>query len=112
MKENASFYRYKKMLQDITEEEPLDIAGMAKILRDQSGLNHADIGMGNEKASTNLSRIILVIFEPEKHLVWVSDGPWQIGGYTCYDIVKIFHNFASLHQKDGNLRNGTFNFPG
>ena len=99
IKENASLYRYKKMLQDITEEEPLDIEGMAKILRDRSGLNHADIGMGNEKAVNQLIAHHSIIFEPEKHLVWVSNGPWQIGGYTCYDIVKIFHNFASLHQR-------------
>ncbi len=99
MKENASLYRYKKMLQDITEEQPLDIGGMTKILRDQSGLNHADIGMGNEKAINQLIAHHSVIFEPEKHLVWVSDGPWQIGGYTCYDISKIFHNFAALHRK-------------
>ncbi|MGA2823879.1 MAG: C45 family peptidase [Bacteroidales bacterium] len=99
IKENASLYRYKKMLQDITEEEPLDVAGMAKILRDRSGLNHADIGMGNEKAVNQLIAHHSIIFEPEKCLVWVSNGPWQIGGYTCYDIVKIFHNFASLHQR-------------
>ncbi len=99
MKENASLYRYKKMLQDITEEQPLDVEGMAKILRDQSGLNHVDIGMGNEKAVNQLITHHSIIFEPEKHLVWVSDGPWQIGGYTCYDIFKVFHNFAALNKK-------------
>ncbi len=99
IRENASFYRYKKMLQDITEEEPLDVMGVANILRDRSGLNHADIGMGNEKAVNQLIAHHSIIFEPEKRLVWVSNGPWQIGGYTCYDIVKIFHTFAALHRK-------------
>jgi isopenicillin-N N-acyltransferase like protein len=99
MNENASLYRYKKMLEDITEEQPLDVDGMAKILRDRSGLNHADIGMGNEKAVNQLIAHHSIIFEPGKRLVWVSNGPWQIGGYTCYDIVKIFHTFAVLHQK-------------
>ena len=99
IKENASLYRYKKMLEDITEEEPVDITGMAKILRDRSGLNHKDIGMGNEKAINQLIAHHSVIFEPEKLLVWVSDGPWQISGYTCYDIDKIFHNFAALQKK-------------
>ncbi len=93
------------MLQDITEEQPLDVPGMAKILRDQSGLNHADIGMGNEKAINQLIAHHSIIFEPEKRLVWVSNGPWQLGEYTCYDIVKIFHNFAALQEKNGNLRN-------
>ena len=87
------------MLEDITEEEPVDVSGMAKILRDRSGLNHSDIGMGNEKAVNQLIAHHSVIFEPGKRLVWVSNGPWQIGGYTCYDIVKIFHNFAALRQR-------------
>lgn len=99
MQENASLYRYRKMLEDITEEEPVDVTGMATILRDRNGLNHADIGMGNEKAVNQLIAHHSVIFEPEKRLVWVSDGPWQIGGYTCYDIVKIFHNFAGIQQR-------------
>ena len=99
IKENASLYRYKKMLQDITEEQPLDVMGMAKILMDRSGLNHADIGMGNEKAVNQLIAHHSIIFEPEKRLVWVSNGPWQIGGYTCYDIFKIFHNFVGLRQR-------------
>jgi len=99
IKENASLYRYKKILEDITEEQPLDAGGMAKILRDRSGLNHTDIGMGNEKAVNQLIAHHSIIFEPEKRLVWVSNGPWQIGGYTCYDIVKIFHNFAALNKR-------------
>jgi len=99
IRENASLYRYRKMLEDITEEQPLDVMGMAKILRDRSGLNHAEIGMGNEKAVNQLIAHHSIIFEPEKRLVWVSDGPWQIGRYTCYDIVKIFHNFAGLKQR-------------
>ncbi|MGA3014627.1 MAG: C45 family autoproteolytic acyltransferase/hydrolase, partial [Bacteroidales bacterium] len=99
IRENASIYRYKKVLQDITDEEPIDVNGVAKILRDQTGLNHSDIGMGNEKAINQLIAHHSVIFEPEKHLVWVSNGPWQIGEYTCYDIRKIFHNFAALNRK-------------
>ncbi|MCX6249002.1 MAG: C45 family autoproteolytic acyltransferase/hydrolase [Bacteroidetes bacterium] len=99
IKENASLYRYRRMLQDITDNQPLNVMGMAKILRDRSGLNQADIGMGNEKAVNQLIAHHSVIFEPEKLRVWVSNGPWQIGGYTCYDIDKIFHNFAALHQR-------------
>ena len=99
IKENASLYRYRKMQEDITDEQPLDIAGMARILRDRSGMHKAEIGMGNEKAVNQLIAHHSIIFEPEKRLVWVSDGPWQIGEYTCYDIVKIFHNFAALQRK-------------
>ena len=99
IRDNASLYRFKKVIQDITEEQPVGIYGMAKILRDRSGLNSKDIGMGNEKSINQLIAHHSIIFEPEKQLVWVSNGPWQIGGYTCYDIDKIFHNFAALKRR-------------
>jgi hypothetical protein len=36
---------------------------------------------------------------PEKLLVWVSTTPWQVGPYVCYDLNKIFRNFAGLQHK-------------
>jgi isopenicillin-N N-acyltransferase like protein len=111
MKENASLYRYKKVLHDITGGGALDAAGMARILRDRTGLNGASIGMGNEKAINQLIAHHSVIFEPAKRRVWVSNGPWQIGGYTCYDLINIFHNFAGLHQRTEISERGQYLSP-
>ena len=97
--ENASVYRYKRVLQDITKEQPLDISKAGAILRDRSGLNNANIGMGNEKAINQLIAHHSVIFEPSRQLVWISTNPWQLGSYVCYDLNKIFHTFAGLQQK-------------
>ena len=97
--ENASVYRYKRLIQDITNHNRMDYKGVAVILRDQKGLNEANIGMGNEKAMNQLIAHHSIIFMPEKLLVWVSTSPWQIGKYVCYDLFKIFHNFAGLQQK-------------
>ena len=99
MNENASLYRYEKVLQDITDRRPMDAGIIAGILRDRSGLNGTSVGMGNEKAINQLIAHHSVIFDPEHRLAWVSEGPWQSGGFTCYDISKIFHNFAGLRQK-------------
>lgn len=99
MKESASVYRYNRVLQDISGSQPLDYLDIAKILRDQSGINNSDIGMGNEKAINQLIAHHSVIFDPTRRLVWVSTSPWQLGPYVCYDIYKIFHNFAGLRQK-------------
>ncbi len=98
-KENASVYRYKRLVQDIAGNSPLDYRGVAAILRDRQGLNGINIGMGNEKAMNQLIAHHSIIFMPEKLLVWVSTSPWQIGPYVCYDLYKIFHNFARLQQK-------------
>ena len=97
--ENASVSRYKRLIQDITNASPMDYLGVAEILRDQQGLNGTNIGMGNEKAMNQLIAHHSIIFIPEKLLVWVSTSPWQLGTYVCYDLYKIFHNFAGLQQK-------------
>jgi hypothetical protein len=99
MRENASVYRYRRVLQALTDERPLDPDGVARILRDRTGLNGRDIGMGNEKAVNQLIAHHSVIFEPVKRRVWVSAGPWQEGSYVCYDISDIFNNFAGLDKK-------------
>jgi hypothetical protein len=97
--ENASLYRFKRVLQDITNEQPLDLKGVARILRDQKGLNDRNIGMGNEKAINQLIAHHSVIFRPADRMVWVSTGNWQLGPYVCYDLKKIFHKFAALKEK-------------
>jgi isopenicillin-N N-acyltransferase-like protein len=96
--ENASLYRYKRLIQDITGTAPMDYTDVAAVLRDRKGLNGKDIGMGNEKAMNQLIAHHSIIFMPEKLLVWVSTSPWQLGPYVCYDLYKIFHNFAGLQQ--------------
>ena len=99
MNENASLYRYKRVLQDITNEQPMDVRSIAGILRDQKGLNDKDIGMGNEKAINQLIAHHSIIFKPSARLVWVSTGNWQLGPYVCYDLKKIFHKFAGIKDK-------------
>jgi hypothetical protein len=99
MNDNASLYRYKRVVQDITNEKPLTIRKAAAILRDQKGLNNQDIGMGNEKAINQLIAHHSIIFKPSERLVWVSTGNWQLGPYVCYDLKKIFHKFAGLKDK-------------
>jgi len=97
--DNASVYRYSRLIQDITDSSPLDYRGVAEILRDRKGLNGDDIGMGNEKAMNQLIAHHSVIFMPERSLVWVSTSPWQAGEYVCYNLTEIFHKFAGLRQK-------------
>ncbi|MCX6281305.1 MAG: C45 family autoproteolytic acyltransferase/hydrolase [Bacteroidetes bacterium] len=98
IRENASLYRYKRLQQDIAGKLPLDVGKTAWILRDRAGMNGVNIGMGNEKAMNQLIAHHSVIFKPEEKLVWVSTGPWQLGAYKCFDLKKIFHNFAASEQ--------------
>jgi isopenicillin-N N-acyltransferase-like protein len=98
------------MEQLIGSASPLDVTGAAAILRDMGGLNGADIGMGNEKAINQLIAHHSVIFLPERRLAWVSSGPWQSGSYICYDLNKIFNNFASIQQRT-EIEEAALNIP-
>ena len=88
--ESASSYRYKRMMELLKENGKNTVQKTINILRNQKGLNNANIGMGNEKAINQLIAHHSIVFEPKKLLVWVSTAPWQLGEYVAYDLNKIF----------------------
>ena len=96
--ESASTYRYKRLMELLNTNGKNTVQKTVNILRDQKGLNGANIGMGNEKAINQLIAHHSIVFEPKKLIVWVSTSPWQLGQYVAYDLKKIF----SLHGMKEN----------
>ena len=90
MNESASPYRYERLMELLNANGKNTVQKTINILRDQKGLNNADIGMGNEKAINQLIAHHSIVFEPKKLLVWVSTSPWQLGKYVAYDLKKVF----------------------
>src|SRR5258705_1143421 len=88
--ESASPYRYDRLMELLNANGKNTVQKTISILRDQKGLNNADIGMGNEKAINQLLAHHSVVFEPGKLIVWVSTSPWQLGEYEAYDLKKVF----------------------
>ena len=88
--ESASTYRYKRLMELLDANGKNTVQKTVTILRDQKGLNGANIGMGNEKAINQLIAHHSIVFEPKKLIVWVSTSPWQLGQYVAYDLKKIF----------------------
>ncbi len=88
--ESASSYRYKRLTELLNTNGKNTVQKTINILRDQKGLNGANIGMGNEKAINQLIAHHSIVFEPKKLIVWVSTSPWQLGEYVAYDLNKIF----------------------
>jgi len=88
--ESASTYRYKRLMELLQTNGKNTVQKTVNILRDQKGLNNANIGMGNEKAINQLIAHHSIVFEPQKLIVWVSTAPWQLGRYVAYDLNKIF----------------------
>ncbi len=97
--ESSSMYRFKRVKQLLDYHFPITLNSTAEILRDQKGLDDADIGMGNEKAINQLLAHHSVIFKPAQKLVWVSVGPFQLGKYVCYNLDKVFNEFNTLREK-------------
>jgi hypothetical protein len=87
--ESASAYRYQRVMQ-LIDTTSNTLEKTVALLRDRSGLNNANIGMGNEKAINQLMAHHAIIFEPKKLLVWVSSSPWQLGKFIAYDLNKVF----------------------
>ncbi len=88
--QSASSYRYQRMMELLNANGKNSVQKTIRILRDQKGLNNANIGMGNEKAVNQLIAHHSVVFEPKKLLVWVSTSPWQLGEYVAYGMNKFF----------------------
>jgi tetratricopeptide (TPR) repeat protein len=88
--ESASTYRYKRLMELLNANGKNTVQKTVNILRDQKGLNGANIGMGNEKAINQLIAHHSIVFEPKKLIVWVSTSPWQLGQYIAYDLNKVF----------------------
>ncbi|WP_068595584.1 C45 family peptidase [Vaginella massiliensis] len=84
-----SAYRYQILEQEIHDLKPFDDQKVVQVLRNLKGLNHQDIGLGNEKALNQLLAHHAVVFRPEKKLVYVSSAPYNMGEFTVYDLTKL-----------------------
>jgi hypothetical protein len=92
----ATTYRFKRVEELLNQNPELDIYSVARILRDQKGINNENIGMGNEKSVNQLIAHHSIIFKPEELKVWVSTSPFQLGEFICYDLNKVFANSHNL----------------
>ncbi|MEJ7769689.1 MAG: C45 family peptidase [Chitinophagaceae bacterium] len=102
MKESASPYRYQRLMELLNQNGTNTVQKTVDILRDQKGLQNANIGMGNEKALNQLLAHHAIVFEPEKLLVWVSTSPWQLGEFIAYDLRKVFALRGMKENKEIN----------
>lgn len=111
IKEGSSKYRYQRVQELLNTTGVASVDTIAKILRDQKGLANSNIGMGNEKAINQLVCHHSIIFKPEERLVWVSDYPYQLGSYKCYDLKKAFSDTArisDIYQPQKNIKSDAF----
>ncbi len=87
---SASPHRERR-LKELLEKNGLNsVEKTVAILRDYSGMQGEDIGLGNERALNQFIGHHSIVFEPGELRVWVSTAPWQDGAFICYDLKKVF----------------------
>jgi len=86
-----SKYRFDRLTELIDAMQPLDLNETVAILRNQKGLNDANLGMGNPKAINQLIAHHSIIFKPSERKMWISTSPYQLGSFICYDLNLVFN---------------------
>ncbi|MCV9387202.1 C45 family autoproteolytic acyltransferase/hydolase [Reichenbachiella ulvae] len=77
------FLRTEQLCTRIDSTSPDNIA---KILRNQKGIDGKDLGIGNPKAINQLLAHHAVIFDNVEKRVWVSNYPFQENVFDAYDL--------------------------
>lgn len=90
MKSSDSDYRFQRLSQLLDADSLVNPKSSVQILRNQKGIDGAELGMGNPKALNQLLAHHGIVFQPEKRLMWVSANPFQLGEFRCYDLNKVF----------------------
>lgn len=97
--ESSSLYRKIRLKQLLIKKNIVDYKKAAEILRDQSGINGKNIGLGNEKALNQLIAHHAIIFKPKEQLMWVSANPYPCGKFVCYNLKEVFEEAHHVDEE-------------
>ena len=90
IEESHSYYRLEKLEESFKIDKKYKVKDVLKVLRDVSGLQNENLGLGNEKALNQLMAHHGVIFKPSELKMWVSNNPYQLGAFDAYDLNTVF----------------------
>lgn len=90
IEESHSYYRLEKLEESFKTDKKYKVKDVLKVLRDVSGLQNENLGLGNEKSLNQLMAHHGVIFKPAELKMWVSNNPYQLGAFDAYDLNTVF----------------------
>lgn len=90
IEKSHSYYRKAKLDELFSGDRKYSESDVVEALRDVSGLDGKNIGLGNEKALNQLMAHHAVIFKPSELKMWVSNSPYQLGAFDAYDLNTVF----------------------
>lgn len=108
IEESHSYYRLEKLEESFQAEKKYKVNDVLKVLRDVSGLQNENLGLGNEKALNQLMAHHGVIFKPSELKMWVSNNPYQLGAFDAYDLNTVFKSKELKPIKNLELQKDDF----
>lgn len=103
-----SYHRLKKLDTSFIKVKKYNEHDVVATLRDVSGLEKEDIGLGNEKALNQLLAHHAVVFKPNELKMWVSNNPYQLGAFDAYDLKTVFKTKDLQPVKALEIKNDPF----
>lgn len=85
----SSDYRYQRLEQLLTHGGSVTPQRAAEILRDRHGLDDSPLGLGNRNALDHLSTTHSVVVDATAMVLWVAEGPSNIGRYRAFDLASL-----------------------
>lgn len=85
----SSGYRYDRLEQLLADSEDIDPTRAAQILRDRRGIDDGPLGLGNRNALENLSTTHSVIVDATAMVIWIAEGPSNLGRYQAFDLAQL-----------------------
>ncbi len=82
----ASGYRYERLEELLEKLEEPGPAEIADVLRDKSGHEGAELGLGNDNALENLRLSHAVVVDATAMVMWVAEGPSALGRFRAIDL--------------------------
>jgi len=82
----SSGYRYDRLAELLSAPGAFEPKDAVALLRDRRGIDNADLGLGNRNALENLHTTQSVVVDATSMVLWVAEGPSNLGRYRAFDL--------------------------
>lgn len=94
---SSSGYRDDRLDALLHERVPMDPPRAAAILRDRRGRDSGTLGLGNRNALENLATTHSVVVDATAMVMWVAEGPSNLGRYRAFDLSTMLGRDPEQH---------------
>ena len=82
----SSGYRYDRLAALLAAPGNFEPKDAVAVLRDRSGLENVELGLGNRNALENLHTTQSIVVDATSMVLWVAEGPSTLGRYRAFDL--------------------------